>query len=157
LTFTSNASNSSLTVPLSGSATAPGVLSANPTALSFGSVQVGGSKNLSETVTNSGGTAVNINQVTASSGFTISGLTAPLKLSAGQSVTFTLSFHPTTAGAASGSLSLTSDASNPNLSIALSGAGSSPGQLSVNPTSLAFGTVTVGSNKTLTASLSASG
>src|ERR1019366_7045268 len=98
--------------------------------LSFGSVQVGSSASLPETLTNSGGTSLTISAASASgSGFSFSGLTLPLTLSAGQSTSFTVVFSPTTSGAATGSISITSNGSNPNLSIPLSGTGVTPGAL----------------------------
>jgi hypothetical protein len=72
-------------------------------------------------------------------------------------VTFTATFAPTSAGAASGSLSVVSNASNSPLNIALSGTGTAAGQLAVSPTSLSFGNVAVGSSASLNGSLNASG
>ena len=158
LSITSDGSNPSLTVPLSGSGASAGTLSANPTSLSFGSVQVGNSTSKSQTVTNSGGSDVTISGASSSAGaFSVSGLSLPTTLSAGESVTFTVQFAPTAGGSASGSLTLTSNASNPSLGIGLSGTGTTPGQLAANPTSLSFGSVTVGANASKSASLSASG
>ncbi len=158
VTITSNGSNPSLGIALSGTGVTPGTLSPNPSSLAFGSVQVGNSKNLSETVTNTGGSSVTISQANVTgTGFSISGLTLPQILNANQSVTFTATFIPTGAGAASGNLSIVSNASNSPLSIALSGTGTSAGQLAVSPTSLSFGNVVVGSNAALSGSLTASG
>jgi hypothetical protein len=113
---------------------------------------------LSETLTNTGGSSVTISQVSSSAAaFSISGLTLPLTLTPNQSVTFTASFTPISAGAASGSLSVASNASNSPLSIALSGTGTAAGTLAVSPTSLSFGSVTVGSSSALNGSLTASG
>ena len=82
-----------------------GTLNANPTSLGFGSVQVGYSANLSETLTNTGGSTVTISQANLTgAAFSVGGLTLPLNLTANQSVTFTATFAPTSAGAASGSL-----------------------------------------------------
>jgi hypothetical protein len=145
---------------LSATATAvtPGTLTANPTSLAFGSVQVNTSKSLTETLTNTGGWSVTISQASSSAAaFSISGLNLPVTLSANQSVTFTATFAPTGAGAASGNLSVASNASNPTLTIALSGTGTAAGTLAVSPTSLSFGSVTVGSNASLNGSLTASG
>jgi hypothetical protein len=159
VTVSSNASNPSLAIGLSGTGAAAGLLSASPTSLSFGSVAVGSSQTLSETVTNSGGTAVNISAASASgSGFSISGIATPLQLTAGQSLTFAVTFAPASAGAASGSVNIASNASNPSLSIGLSGTGTAAqGQLAASPTSLSFGNVVVGSSKSLTTTLTASG
>jgi Abnormal spindle-like microcephaly-assoc'd, ASPM-SPD-2-Hydin len=158
VSITSNGSNPNLSIPLSGTGVTPGVLAANPTAVAFGNVQVGNSASLSETLTNTGGSSVTISQVSSSAAaFSISGLTLPLTLTPNQSVTFTASFTPISAGAASGSLSVASNASNSPLSIALSGTGTAAGTLAVSPTSLSFGSVTVGSSSALNGSLTASG
>jgi len=158
VSITSNASNPNLSIPLSGTGVTPGVLTANPTTLAFGNLQVGNSTNLSETVTNTGGSSVTISQANLTGAvFSISGLSLPLTLTANQSVTFTATFTPTTAGAASGSLSVVSNASNSPLNIALSGTGTAPGTLAVSPTSLSFGNVVVGSSSSLNGSLTASG
>ena len=158
VSITSNGSNPNLSIPLSGTGTTQGTLAANPTTLAFGSVQVGSSKSLSETLTNSGGSSLTISAAAASgTGFSLSGLTLPLTLNAGQSTSFTVAFAPTTSGAASGSVSVTSNGSNPNLSIALSGTGVTSGTLSANPTSLAFSSVQVGASKNLSETLTNTG
>jgi len=158
LTITSNASNPSLTIPLSGNGVTPGTLGANPTSLSFGTVTVGNKQTLSETLTNTGGTTVTISSVAVSgSGFSFSGITTPVALTAGQSSTFSVSFTPSSAGSASGNLTITSNASNPSLTIPLSGAGVTPGTLGANPTSLSFGTVTVGNKQTLSETVTNTG
>jgi Abnormal spindle-like microcephaly-assoc'd, ASPM-SPD-2-Hydin/Protein of unknown function (DUF1573) len=150
VSITSNASNPNLNIPLSGTGVASGTLGSNPTSLGFGSVTVGNKQSLSETVTNTGGTSVTISQVAISgAGFSLSGITTPVTLTSGQSATFTVTFTPASAGSASGSVSITSNASNPNLNIPLSGSGVATGTLGSNPTSLSFGSVTVGSNQSL--------
>ena len=158
ISITSNGSNSSLSIPLSGTGVAPGTLTATPTSLAFGSVQVGNRTNLSETLTNTGGPTVTISAANLSgAGFSLTGLTLPASLNTNQSVTFTATFTPTTAGAASGSISVVSTASNSPLTIALSGTGTTAGTLAVSPATLAFGNVNVGSSSALGASLIASG
>jgi len=147
LIITSDGSNPTMTVPLSGSGVADGGLSASPTSLSFGSVQVGNNQSINETLTNSGGSDVKITAASASgSGYSLSGLTLPVTLSAGQTVSFSVKFAPTAGGSATGNVTITSDGSNPTLNIPLSGTGVSAGTLSANPSSLAFGSVQVGNN-----------
>jgi hypothetical protein len=157
VTITSTASNPTLNIPLSGTGATAGALGSNPTSLDFGTVQLGNKQTLSETVTNNGGSSVTISQATASgTGFSLSGISAPVTLTAGQSATFSVSFTPTTAGAASGSVTITSNASNPTLTIPLSGTGTSAvGQLSVTPTTLAIGSVVVGTSGSGQGSLTA--
>lgn len=158
LTIVSNASNPTLTIPLSGTGVQPGALSANPTSLNFGNVTVGKNKSLSETLTNTGGADVTISQQTlAGAGFSTNGLNLPLTLTPGQKVTFSVIFSPQSNGTINGSLTITSDASNPSLQIPLSGTGVAPGTLSANPTNLTFGNVEVGKNKSLSETLTNSG
>jgi HYDIN/CFA65/VesB family protein/ASPM-SPD-2-Hydin domain-containing protein/centrosomal CEP192-like protein len=158
LSIVSNASNSTLKITFSGTGATPGVLSAGSQTLSFGSVQVSGSATQSETLTNTGGTTITVSQANVSgSGFNISGLTLPLTLIAGQSFTFGTTFAPASAGSVTGTISLTSDASNSTLTISLSGTGTVPGQLTVSPSTLDFGSVVVGQSSKLTATLSATG
>ena len=158
LTISSNASNATLSVPLSGTGVAQGQLSPTPSSFSFGSVQTGSSKSLSGTLTNSGGSSLTISAASASgSGFSLSGLTVPVTLNAGQSTSFTVLFAPTASGAASGSISITSNGANPRLSIPLSGTGVAPGALSANPTSLSFGSVQIGNSSSLSETLTNTG
>jgi hypothetical protein len=156
--FANNGSNPTLNIPLSGTAATQGALTSNPTSDNFGSVQVGSTQNVYQTITNSGGTSVSVSQANVTgAGFSISGLAVPTTLSPGQSVSFTASFSPKVAGSVSGSISIVSNASNPNLLIGLSGAGTSQGQLTVTPTSANFGTVTLGSTSSQSGSVTASG
>jgi Abnormal spindle-like microcephaly-assoc'd, ASPM-SPD-2-Hydin/Cep192 domain 4 len=159
LSLVSDAANSPLTIPLSGTGvTAAGNLSANPTSLAFGNVQVGSNAKLSETVTNTGGSTVAISSASVgNAAYSISGLTLPTNLSAGQSVTFNVTFEPGTATSITTNLTLVSNAGNSPLIIALSGTGTAPGQLGVLPASLSFGDVVVGTSSTLSSSLTATG
>jgi Abnormal spindle-like microcephaly-assoc'd, ASPM-SPD-2-Hydin len=86
-------------------------------------VLVGGSATQNLTVTASTA-SVTISQANVTgTGFSLSGLTVPMTLAAGQSATFQVKFAPTSAGSVTGSLSLTSNASNSPMMIAMSGAG----------------------------------
>jgi hypothetical protein len=158
ITIASTASNPSLSIPLSGTAVTAGALAANPTSISFGSVQVGSTQSHSQSLSNTGGTPIQISSATITgTGFATNGLSVPTMLNAGQSLTFNVTFTPSSAGAASGSLVLTANGSVTNLNIALSGTGASPGQLTVTPASASFGSVTVGTTKSQTGTLTASG
>jgi hypothetical protein len=154
----SSASNPNLNIPLTGRAITPALLGASPSSLSFANVVVGSSKNQSVTLNNSGGSSATISQAGVSGpGFSLSGLSTALTLNAGQSMTFSVIFAPTSAGAASGNVSITSNASNPSLTIPLSGAGSAgSGQLSINPAGINFGNVVDGTSRSQSATLSAS-
>jgi hypothetical protein len=145
-------------VSATGTAETAGQLAPTLSSLAFTSIQVGASQTLSETLTNTGGSSVTLSQANATgAGFSVSGLNLPITLTANQSVTFSATFRPTSAGAASGSLTVTSTASNSSLVIPLSGTATAVGQLSASPGALNFNSVTVGSSSTLTGSLNASG
>jgi hypothetical protein len=158
LAFSSNASNPSMTLPLSGSAVMPGQLTASPASLAFGSVQSGANVTLTDSLTNTGGTSVTISQATVTgTGFSISGLSFPMVLNPGASVTFTAVFAPQSALNGTGGISVTSTASNPSLTVPLSGTGTAQGQLTVAPTALSFGNATVGTTVSQTSTLTAGG
>jgi len=148
------------TVPLSGAggSTAAGQLTANPRSLAFGSVAMGSTSTQNQTVTNSGSASLNIsNAAISSSAFTASGLSLPQTLAPGQSLTFSVNFTPQSTGTTNANLVLTSTASNPSLTIGLSGSTTAVGQLGVSPSSIDFGSVIVGQKATRTGTLTASG
>src|ERR1019366_3836738 len=147
-----------LAIPLTGTGTAPGQLPANPNRQNFANVPVGNSQMQSATLTNSGGSSLTVSQATLTgSSFTLSGLTLPLTLGAGQSSTFSVVFPPPLAGSASGNVAFTSNASNPAMNLPLSGTGVTQGTLTANPTSLAFGSVQVGNSSSLSETLANAG
>src|SRR2546425_1081759 len=161
VSLVSNAPNSPTIIPLTGSGaqSASGQLIPNPSNINFGNVTAATTSTQSVVLTNTGNTTVSVSQATVSgTGFSITGLTLPLTLAAGQSSTFNVQFAPTATGSVSGSLSLVSNAPNSPSTIALSGTGVQP-QLSVTPPSVSFGNVLVGAtgvqNLTLTNSGSA--
>jgi hypothetical protein len=156
--ITSNASNSAVTLSLTGTGLASGQLGVSPASESFGSVTVGSQSNQTITLTNNSGATVNITQAAVSgTGFTLSGITTPLALNASQSTTFTVTFAPQAAGSASGNVTITSNAPNPSLSMALTGTGAAVGALGASPASLNFGTVTVGSHQGLSETVTNTG
>lgn len=131
-------------------------LSASPSSVTFGDIQAGSSQTQYETLTNSGDSMVTISQATITgTAFRFTGLSLPLSLDKGHSVTFSVGFSPNAEGGASGGISVVSNASNQNLAIPLSGTGISAGQLTSGAAALNFDAVTVGTSKTLTATLTA--
>jgi hypothetical protein len=158
LSFTSDAVNTMLSVPLVANAAAVGVLSTSDSSLNFGGVQINATGTQPETLTNSGGANVTITQANvAGKGFRITGLNLPLTLNPGQSFTFGAAFNPTSGGNFTGSISVISDASDSNVTITLAGTATVSGQLAVSPATLNFGSVMVGQSKSLPASLTANG
>jgi hypothetical protein len=141
-----------------GVGAAAGQIAASPMTLSFGSILPGQSQTLMNTLTNTGNASVTISGAGLSnSAFKVGGLSLPATLPAGQSVTFSVVFAPTTSGTMSGTLTILSNASDAQLSVALTGTCAAAGQLTLTPTALNFGNVTDGSNAVLSGSLTASG
>lgn len=132
ISVVSNASNSPVTVALSGTGTAL-QLSASPTSLSFGNVTVGTSSILPVVITNTGNQSVTISQVIlAGAGFSASGLTFPATLTPGQNVTLSITFAPSSAGAVTGSISVISNATNSPAASVFSATGANPHSATVS-------------------------
>jgi len=158
LSITLSGSSTTLDIALSGAGVAPAALTATPASLTFTNITVGQNQAQTETVKNVGGENATISQATAAgTGFSISGISAPLTLTPGQSASFTVTFAPQSAGSFPGSVAIDSNASNPTLSVALTGSAitQSIGTLSVS--SVTVGSVVVGTSGTQTGTLSASG
>jgi Abnormal spindle-like microcephaly-assoc'd, ASPM-SPD-2-Hydin len=97
-------------------------LSASPASLGFGSQVLNTNTTLSVKITNTGTVAVSITQDTISgTGFTV-GITTPINLNPGQSITIPVVFSPSASGTVSGSLILKSNTTTV-LSVPLSGTG----------------------------------
>jgi hypothetical protein len=148
----------SVAFTVSGDGIAPGQLVAAPSSVSFGNVTTGSAQSQTVTLTNSGGTSASITQANVSgAGLNISGLTLPLSLGAGQSISFQLTFSPTSAGTVSGGLTITSTANNANLSMAVTGTAVAPPALALNRSSVSFGNVTVGTTQNQPVTITNSG
>ncbi len=148
----------SCAVTSKGSSTATNSsLSVTPSLVSFGNVKIKTQTSQTLRLSNTGTTDLAISQATLSgTGFSMSGLTAPLTMAAGTSMNFTVSFQPTTAGAASGSLSISSNASSTPLTVSLTGTGvaTSTPAISITPTAVGFGNLTVKTSASQTVKLS---
>jgi hypothetical protein len=145
-----------LAVRVSGNGGGGGSLSATPTTVNFGTVPVGSSATQLATIKNGRGTTVKLMSASVSgAAFSFSGLSLPLTLNAGQSITFTTKFGPKVAGTVTGSIAITTSASS--LTVKLNGTGGSTGSLSASPSTLNFGAVTVGTQKSMTGTLTAGG
>jgi uncharacterized protein (DUF58 family) len=149
----------SFRVKLKGSGGATPTLSLSTTVLSFGNVLVNGSGTQAVTLKNSGRTNIQISQIgVTGGGFSISGMAAPVTISAGQSVALQAKFTPATAGAAKGAISITSDAQNPTATVALNGTGvAGTYTMALSPATVSFGNVNAGSSATQTVQLSNTG
>jgi hypothetical protein len=122
----------------------PGI-QVSSTPLNFGNTVVGSTLSQALIITNTGTATLSITQVTetGSAFFTVSGFSLPLNVNAGQQTTITVAFLPTSVGAASGNISIVSNAPTSPTSVGLSGTGiAATLTLNMSPTSLSFGSVT---------------
>ena len=154
VTISSNAPNSPARVALSGTGVATSLtLTANPGQLAFGSINAGSSISKSVTVTNTGNANVTISQITVSGkDVSASGIATPLALAAGQAKAMNVSFSPSTAENVTGNVTVTSSQGSSAV-IAVSGTGVQAA-LGLNPSSVAFGSVPVGSANSQTVQVS---
>ncbi len=118
------------TVALTGNGTSSSgpQLTVSPGTLSFGSVNLGSNKKLTGTLT-----AANSNVTVSSaawngSGYSVSGITFPVTVQSGKSVSFTVTFAPQAVGSATGKISFVSDANNSPATESLSGTGTQVAQ-----------------------------
>jgi hypothetical protein len=146
LQFFTNGANSTVQITLEGAgvaSTAAGYLSATPLIAEFQNVAVGTHNTQIIQLTNTGSAPLTISNVTTTgSGFSVSGLTTPLSMAAGATAQFTVGFLPQSVGSSSGSLALTSTASDSQMAVVLSGTSVGTSRmLTVSPASIAFGNV----------------
>jgi Abnormal spindle-like microcephaly-assoc'd, ASPM-SPD-2-Hydin len=135
-----------------------GQVTVAPASISFGVVKVGNNQSQPGTLSNSGGSSLQVTQVTTTgTGFSVSGLSFPVTLAAGQSQGFTVIFTPQTAGSVSGNLAIANTGSAPTVNVTLSGGSPTAGAVTPSPASLNFGSVLVGSNQSLSETLTNSG
>lgn len=133
-----------------------------PTSLAFGTVEVGMSSTLDVTINNTGDAALSISNVEVSgAGFSLASL-VPTTVAAGGSETVTVRFEPASAGAASGTLTISSDdADEPSVQVSLSGTGEDPvtpePEIDVDPLAVEFGTVQTGMTEQMMVTISNTG
>ena len=130
-----------------------------PSSLNFGSTVVGKKVSQTLSVANTGKISVNISQVNLSSSqFSVSGLAMPFPLPVGQSSSFQVWFDATSAGNATGTLTVQTDTGVSSQQVALAGAATmAPAQINVNSTSLNLGSATVGTTAKGTLTLTNAG
>jgi hypothetical protein len=117
-------------VPLSGTGTATGQLSVSPASLSFGNVTVGSTASQTGKLTAVGSSVTITSETSSSSEFSVSGVSLPATIAAGQSLPYSVVFKPQSSGTASGTLSFATNASTATESV--TGSGVSVVQHSVN-------------------------
>lgn len=102
-------------------------LIATPTGANFGNVNTGSTSTIPVTLKNSGNSNVSISNVSiAGAGFNVSGLSTGTTLTPGQSATFNTTFSPSSTVSSTGSVTISSNATNSPTKITLSGTGVQP-------------------------------
>jgi hypothetical protein len=142
---------------------AVGILTLNPTSLNFGSVTVGQtSPVLLTTLTNTGNASLTITSDSLSAGdfnWGGAGTCNDSTLAPGASCTYSAKFTPTATGTRTATITIYSTASDPTVTLPLSGIGTTAavGTLSASPATLALGSVVEGTGGTATGTLIAGG
>ncbi len=159
LTIPGDGAEASAVTTLDGTGTTPGQLVFSPQSVAFGNVATDSTKAVAVTVANSGGTPVQISSIAASGDFSVTGGTcssaSPVPANGAGSCTVVVTFAPSSNGVRSGTLTLASDGVPAQAQAALAGTGVGPGNLSLTPGSVDFGTATIGGaavQRSLTAS-----
>jgi hypothetical protein len=119
-------SGPSLNLPLTGTGSTVGLLSISPATLNFGKVLIGDTGTQAAVFTATGGSVTISSAASSGSQFTLPGATFPVTIAAGASVQLNVAFTPQKAGAASGKLSFSSNASDPQDSEPVAGTGTAP-------------------------------
>ena len=156
LIFTHNATGSPTVYSVAGTGVAPG-FSISPVSLNFGSVVVGSNAMLQATVNNAGTSDLVITNITSTNGqFTFTPNTFPITILAGGNQIIDVTFTPTSVGLNTDSLIFTHNATGSPTVYSVAGTGVAPG-FSISPVSLNFGSVVVGSNAMLQATVNNAG
>lgn len=120
------------------------VIRLSPASLAFGNQPIGTtSATKTVTLTNISAAAVSLTSILPSGDFATPSKTCGASLAAGASCTVTVAFKPSVTGAVSGDVTVSYPGEGSPQRLGLSGTGQNP--ITLAPTSLAFGTITVGS------------
>ena len=124
------------------------VLELVPAVLSFGSVALSEQRELDALLRNLGTVELTLGQAVANgAGYAlVADACSGARLFPGQSCDIRIAFLPLASGEASGHVALPNSGITPLALLALSGSGLAPAQLTVQPVSLAFGDVVLGSS-----------
>jgi hypothetical protein len=133
-------------------------LDCSPCSHSFGRVQIGTSSSYSIKLTNNGTREVRITSRSIQTpAFSLSDFSLPVTIMPGASVQLEILFTPSAKGYAGSNITLANTSPNSHLALHFGGNGLYPDdvELQMTPPKLVFGNVTVGSNTTLPATLTA--
>jgi hypothetical protein len=125
-------------------------LACTPSVLRFGDVVVGQTETFLVTLTNVGQTSLTVSGITVNnSAFTLSNVSLPLILAAGQSADLNVSFTPAGTKWTAGLIKFSSNASTSTPELEVSGTGVTSESLTASPSTLSFGQVAIGASSTL--------
>ena len=154
--FTSDASNRTLLLAVEGDGVKTQIVQATPASHAFGNVAVGETVTIPVTLTNERSTTEEVTSIRSyGAGFSAGNISLPARIAPGKSLTIEVSFAPTRAGVAAGSILL--EGLWINIPLTGTGTTSSVGTLSIAPGTVSFGKVAVGASATETSTLSATG
>jgi hypothetical protein len=144
-------------------ASAAPIIGVSPTTVPFGTVNLGVSANLTVTVSNTGTAPLNVTGIALGAGtsteFTWAPL-APFTVAAGASTPLVITFTPTSVGAKTGSIVISSnDTVTPTVTVNVSGTGAIPPVpvIALNPNPLNFGTLNIGASSNMTTQIQNNG
>lgn len=110
-----------VSIPLTGTGTASGQLSVSPASVSFGNVNVGATASQSGSLTAAGASVTVTSAGSSSSEFSLSGMSLPMTIAAGQSMPYSVVFTPQSSGTASATLSFATNTATVSESLTGSG------------------------------------
>ena len=136
-------------IPLLTAGVADTSATASPASLDFGNQQVQTvSAQQTVTVTVTGSLDLNATSMKVSGDFSLGSNTCTGAVAAGATCTVDVSFAPTATGARTGALTIFGNVPGGDLSVPLSGAGTTPASVVLTPSTLSFGTEMVGGTST---------
>ncbi|WP_348264971.1 choice-of-anchor D domain-containing protein [Telmatobacter sp. DSM 110680] len=137
LTISANVSGGQIVIPLSGSGASSGVVTALPGTLSFGQVQIGTtSPALPVTVENSSNASIAVASITVAPPFVLAANSCGSSLAANSDCALSVTFAPTQAGNATGTLTIVDGAGTQT--VIVSGTGANAANDALSSTSLSF-------------------
>jgi DNA/RNA endonuclease YhcR with UshA esterase domain len=150
---TNDPDESTFNVGLTGSGTTPANIDVTPTTQSYGSVPVGSTASRSVTVRNTGGANLVVSATTLggtdSGQFSITSGGGSFTLATNATRNIDVRFAPTSDGAKSATLQLTSnDPDGSPFTVSLSGTGTTAPDIAVSPTTYSYGAQSIGSSAT---------
>ncbi|SDD10231.1 choice-of-anchor D domain-containing protein [Niabella drilacis] len=155
LSISTNGGNANISLEGAGIAAPAPVLKVSPSSLSFGNIAVGSFNTKTFTVSNTGNAPLMINSITTPNA--VFALNFGTTVAANSSQEIVVKFSPTAIQSYSGSLSISTNGGNANISLEGAGIAAPVPVLSISPLSLNFGAVTVGVYTTLEFTISNTG